>query len=395
MDVTLKLEQQEWLKQPAVMRVFNLLNAERSDKDDWHTLFVGGAVRNSILNKPVHDIDLATKFTPDEVESILSKNGVKTIPTGKDHGTITAVCDGVSFEITTLRYDENTDGRHADVQFIGDWVEDAKRRDFTMNALYCDLEGHVYDPLGEGVRDAQAGNIVFVGDAEKRIAEDYLRILRFFRFYAYYGQGDADAKALQACQKFSDKIVTLSRERITSELYKILSVNNSSHVLDIMLNNKVLEDLFNTNYDRKVMQNLCELQEKYGAINVEARLFVMSACQPKLHEDYLRLSHAQSNFMIKLIATLSGDLYKDMKALKKAVFYHGNDLILQGYLLSGALERVNITEGFIEVLKNWKAPKFPVTGNDLMKEGYQTGPELGEELMRRKEEWLEEEIESF
>ena len=161
--------------------------------------FVGGCVRNALTGHPVADIDIATTLTPDEVIAALVAARLKAVPTGVDHGTITAVSGGKPFEITTLRRDVETDGRHAVVAFTEDWVEDARRRDFRLNALYADAEGRLYDPTGEGVADARAGRIVFVGDPKTRIREDALRILRFFRFLAWYGRGEPDGPSLAAC----------------------------------------------------------------------------------------------------------------------------------------------------------------------------------------------------
>ena len=160
--------------------------------------FVGGCVRNAILGGAVDDLDIATTLTPDEVIAALTAAGIQAVPTGIDHGTITAVKDGHPFEVTTLRRDVATDGRRAVVAFTTDWAEDAQRRDFTLNAIYADRAGALTDPTGQGVADAKAGRIVFVGDAATRIAEDHLRILRFFRFLAWYGKGEPDATALAA-----------------------------------------------------------------------------------------------------------------------------------------------------------------------------------------------------
>ena len=163
--------------------------------------FVGGCVRNAVIGRPVADIDIATTLTPDRVTAALKAAGLKAVPTGVEFGTVTAVSGGKPFEITTLRRDVETDGRHAVVAYTDDWAQDAARRDFRLNALYADAEGRLFDPTGEGEADARAGRIVFVGDPETRIREDGLRILRFFRFLAWYGQGEPDADALAACER--------------------------------------------------------------------------------------------------------------------------------------------------------------------------------------------------
>jgi hypothetical protein len=179
--------------------------------------FVGGCVRNAIRGEPVADVDIATTLTPERVSKALNDAGLKAVPTGFEHGTITAVVGGKPFEVTTLRRDVETDGRHAVVAFTTDWAEDAARRDFRLNAIYADAAGRLYDPTGEGVADARAGRVVFVGDAGTRIREDALRILRFFRFYAWYGREAPDATGLAACAAMKDLIGGLSAERVAQE----------------------------------------------------------------------------------------------------------------------------------------------------------------------------------
>src|SRR5690606_38179337 len=186
----------------------------------------GGCVRNALMGEPVADIDIATTETPQEAQALLEAKGIKVVPTGIDHGTITAVTPTRHFEITTLRVDVATDGRRADVAFTQDWVADASRRDFTMNALYCDADGTVHDPLG-GREDIKARRVRFIGDAHERIREDYLRILRFFRFHAWYGKGEPDAASLRACAEEKEGLRQLSGERVRDELLKIASADNA------------------------------------------------------------------------------------------------------------------------------------------------------------------------
>ncbi len=386
MKADLTLEPAPWMRDDNTQRIMRILNG---DCDAMQALFVGGCVRNWILNKDVYDIDIATRLTPDEVMKTLNAADVKVVPTGIDHGTVTAVIEEQHFEITTLRHDVQTDGRHAQVCFTQSWLEDAKRRDFTMNTLLADSEGHVYDPLGCGIADAKAGRVIFVGDASARIAEDYLRILRVFRFQAHYGQGEMDRSALEACRDEADKISTLSRERIMQEFLKILSVSDPSSVLKIMFDNNILQGLADTNYQASTLQKLCAVQNENDVVNIEARLFVLAGCQPKLFEEYMRLSHAQKNFIIKLQMASRAELYGDERALKKAIYYHGNDLMTQGYLLGVAIGQVERSAEMIDFAQNWQAPKCPITGETLMAEGYVTGPDLGQELKRREEEWLD------
>jgi poly(A) polymerase len=383
--MTLKLAKKinlpDWILDPATQKVMQALDAGQGS-----ALFVGGCVRNQLLSKRVEDIDIATIYKPDEVLEKLKQANIKAIPTGIEHGTVTAVVDGQSFEITTLRTDVETDGRHAKVGFTDDWVEDAKRRDFTINTLLADVDGNIYDPLGQGIEDLQAKHIRFVGDPVKRIEEDYLRILRFFRFHAFYGEGEMDEEALRACQMASAQIQTLSRERITSEFLKILGSDRAPQVLKIMFDHNVLDRLFKNSFKGQSLSRLIDLQTDS---NVMARLYVMNCYQPKFHEDVLRLTHKQKNFMVKLVMATQPKIFKNEKSLKKAIYHHGNDLMLQGYLVWLSKEGGDIDEALLDILQNWQAPECPITGEQLIGEGYVTGPDLGLELERRKEEWLE------
>ncbi len=385
-----KIELPAWMCCERAQRLLRILGGDQFPPE---SMFVGGCVRNTLLQADVTDIDIATKFLPDEVTEKLKAAGIKVIPTGIKHGTVTAVIEGKPFEITTLRRDVATDGRHAEVAFTQDWIEDAERRDFTMNTLLADLSGNIYDPTGLGLQDLKARRIVFVGNPARRIEEDYLRILRFFRFFAVYGAGEIDRPALAACKEAANEISTLSRERITQEFLKILSVSNADEILQIMFDNNVLKEIFDKNYNPETLRKLSALQLEYDAVDVLPRLFVLAGNKPCFFEDYLRFSHAQKKFIIKMEMAVCSAFYKNEKALKKAIFYHGNKLLLQGYIVLLAKEKAIADAGMIELLKTWQAPKCPITGETLILEGYKTGPELGQELKCRQEEWLEENVE--
>jgi poly(A) polymerase len=210
------LKEAEWLQWPETAKVFAALNAEGVE-----TRAVGGAVRDALLGLPVTEIDLATTAVPQKVMTLAREAGLKAIPTGIEHGTVTVIVDEMPFEVTTLRRDVETFGRHAKVAFTEDWEEDARRRDFTLNALYADREGIVFDPLGF-YADLMEGRVRFIGDAEARIKEDYLRILRFFRFNAYYGRGPLDADGLAASVKLREGLAQLSAERVAAEMRRLL-----------------------------------------------------------------------------------------------------------------------------------------------------------------------------
>lgn len=216
----MRLDDQSWLTASATRAVMAALEAAGGPDC---ARFVGGCVRNALIGAPVADIDIATTLKPEETDRAIRAAGLKAVPTGIAHGTVTAVSERQPFEITTLRRDVSTDGRNATVAFTDDWAEDAARRDFRLNALYADGEGRVFDPTGEGVADAAAGRIVFVGEPETRIREDYLRILRFFRFFAWYGRGEPDRAALAACRALASGMTRLSAERVSKELMTLLA----------------------------------------------------------------------------------------------------------------------------------------------------------------------------
>jgi len=355
-------------------------------------LLVGGCVRNALMTHGETDIDLATPLKPQEVMEKFRTEGWKVIPTGFDHGTVTVVLKGRPYEVTTLRKDIATDGRHAVVGFTDDWLEDARRRDFTINALYMDLDGRIFDPTGQGLDDVANGQVRFVGRAAQRVQEDYLRILRFFRFWAWYGKGVPDDEGLQACARYAKALENISRERITQEFLKILDANGASETLEIMFAQGILTDLPHSSYSPATLKILVALQVESGAQNIFSRLFIIGGCQPHYFEKYLRLSHQQKNFLVKLIKAIDPALYTDRKEVKKAIFYHGNDLLVQGYLLRLAMEGEEPDPAILELLQNWQAPECPVTGATLLAEGYQTGPELGQELERRVKEWVEKHL---
>jgi len=373
----------EWFPRIELSELFDVLGVT-------NVLMVGGCVRNACIDGPETDIDLATTLKPEEVVKKCQAGGFKTIPTGIDHGTIMVVVNDVPFEVTTLRRDLETDGRHAKVEFSDSWYEDACRRDFTMNALYMDLDGNVFDPLSKGVDDLKQRAVKFVGDPAQRITEDYLRILRFFRFHAQYGAGGIEPEGLKACVDVADKIETLSRERITQEFLKIVDANRAPEILRVMFDHGVLHDLPNENFDDETLVRLIKYQNEHGVNNTMSRLFILGGNKPNLFEKYLRLSHAQMKFLIKLEMATNKILYANEKAIKKAIFYHGNELLIQGYLLLCAIQGQMVDKGMFDVLKKWQAPECPITGETLLAEGFQTGPELGAELKRRTEEWLED-----
>ncbi len=357
-------------------------------------LFVGGCVRDSILGLADEDtdVDIATSLTPDEVTARLLEAGIKVLPTGIDHGTVTAVCGGKSFEITTLRRDIETDGRHAVVGFTQDWAEDARRRDFTMNTLLADMRGRIFDPLGCGIGDLEAGKVAFVGNPDERIAEDYLRILRFFRFHAVRGKGEPDGAALEACRKAAPKIVTLSRERITKEFFQIVNAADPLPTLLRMEETGVLSTILPTTYPQEIFRRLCGLQERYRLVSIAARLLVLidnnTGNLPAM-EISLVLSNALKKEII-LTNEAGAALGEGLISSDKELIYRYKRLVAaQAIILREAVGAGESDIGQrLETVRNWIPPALPVSGDDILEAGVPPGPAVGEALARIERWWI-------
>lgn len=364
-----------WMTAPQTRAVMAALN----DSGTMQTLFVGGCVRNELMKRPVKDVDLATVHAPDDVIRRLQNAGIRHIPTGIDHGTVTALADGHTFEITTLRRDVSTDGRRATVAYTDDWIEDARRRDFTMNTLLADAGGRVFDPLGAGIDAIDQGHVVFVGEPDQRIAEDYLRILRFFRFHALYGCGDPDADAMRACAAASGQIKTLSRERITQELINILNVPDPSRTLALMFSNRILSELFGHDFDERRFSRFCDLQQQARSVSVMARLVLMTGLHVRAIQDMLALSSAQKEMCAAITQTYERSHDLSAAAMRQAVYDHGNDVVMQVLLLKQSSGMV-IDADVLTLAQMWNPPKFPLAGQDVLDMGLTPGPLVGRYL---------------
>ena len=352
MQRSLKLSEASWLLWPetkALIQAFGTTPLR----------FVGGAVRDSLLGKPVKDVDVATILLPDDVMKLLAVTHIKAVPTGIDHGTVTAVIAGHHFEITTLRRDISTDGRRAVVAYTQDWQQDASRRDFTMNALYCDADGQVTDYFN-GAEDAKKGHVRFIGEPAERIHEDALRILRFFRFLACYGHHDPDKKALLACAAAVGKIDRLSGERIQQEMFKLLVSEKAAYALKIMQDHGILKHIIPDKLPFKSLQNLPELLHKTDQTSDPilglALLLRSSSVVAQLVAVRWKLSrsHTQqlSDLCIKRHA-LSGN----EKALKKKIRALGKESFIQHVLLEVA-EGEDVKTGIaaIKLAADWDIP---------------------------------------
>lgn len=374
--MALSLDVAKWRKKRGTKRLLSALGA-----DEGLTRYVGGAVRDDLLGLPVSDVDLATRIPPDEVIRRLEKARIKAVPTGIDHGTITAVSDGQPFEITTLRRDVTTDGRRATVAFTDDWKEDAARRDFTINALSADpITGELFDYFG-GLADLENRHIRFIGDPLQRIAEDHLRILRFFRFHARFDAGEPDSAALNACSARAKDLMALSRERIADELLKLLELPDPSRTVEIMLDRAILKPIL-PEIEMKGLANLRALitaeREAGTAPNPLRRLTALLPRQEELADDIavrLRLSNKARK---RLACAGSEDLGFSPQALAYRV---GAECAVDRLLLAGR-------PGDISAIASWHRPRLPISGGQLIKRGIAEGPIVAKTLRSIEDQWL-------
>lgn len=388
MDSARKIKPAGWMKDKAVKTVMAAL----TNGGEPQALFVGGCVRNTLLGLEAGDIDIACVHTPDVVTALLEEAGIKVVPTGIEHGTVTAVVDKRGFEITSLRRDVETDGRRAVVAFTDDWHEDAQRRDFTLNTLLLDLDGNIYDPTGRGLEDLEARRIVFVGDPAQRIAEDYLRILRFFRFHAAYGKGAPDAAALKACEAAADKIANLSKERITQEFFRIIATENPAEVLHLMFDYGVLKEFDFGSLD--LLEKFCALQDQFTLASVPSRLFALADLKLEniqAMEKYLLFPKVFLKDMEALHKVLQKGVLDSDQKIKEAVYRHGRTATAQGLLMQGAqghFDEKYLTKPLKTAIE-WDVPDFPVGGEDMIRAGCKPGPELGDKLDQLENWWIE------
>ncbi|PKR87304.1 CCA tRNA nucleotidyltransferase [Pleomorphomonas diazotrophica] len=372
-----------FLDDPAFRRVIAAVEQEGD-----RARVVGGAVRNTLIGVPVDDVDIATTAPPAEVAARAAAAGLKAVPTGIEHGTVTVVSSGRPFEVTTLRADLETDGRRAVVAFTRDWAGDAARRDFTMNAIYADADGTLYDPV-DGIADALAGRVRFIGDPSDRIEEDYLRILRFFRFHARYGHGQLDAAGLEAAVRLKDGLDRLSRERIGAEMRKLVTAVGAVPALAVMDETGILGRILPGGGTMARFSAVVDLSAQLGLpLGLEARLAALANDRSAL-AGALRLSGREDK-RLGAIVEWSGELAQHMDAptVRLAVIRAGNDVTVVALLLA-AFELGRDPGGdLVSLARDFHPPKSPVTAARLLAEGYVPGPALGAELRRREAAWI-------
>lgn len=363
---------QDWLSRPETRAVCDALTV-----GGFRALFVGGCVRNALLGAPVSDIDIATDATPEIVSNLAKKAGLKPVPTGIEHGTITVVSGGIPHEVTTFRRDVETFGRHAVVAFTTDPAEDAARRDFTVNALYATPEGELLDPLG-GLPDLEARRIRFVGDATQRIREDYLRILRFFRFHAWYGDPaeGLDPEGVAACAENLNGLAELSKERIGAEIRKLLSAPDPSPALGPMSVIGVLNAIL-PGADPRAVPPLVHLEDGI-APRWQRRLAVMGSSD---EADLLRLSKADTRDLGRI-----RDEIGSQRPPAELAYRHGAELARDITLARAAIFEQIPPAGWQDAIAQGAAATFPLRGADLP--GL-SGPALGDRLRELEQRWID------
>lgn len=389
-----------WLSDRRLQRLLSTLS-----QGDELARVAGGAVRNALFDKSVSDIDIATTNLPDETVRLAEAAGFKAVATGAEHGTITVIVDGRPFEVTTLRADIETDGRRAKVAFGRDWRQDAERRDFTINALFADADGTVIDYVG-GIDDIKSRTLRFIGDAETRIREDYLRILRFFRFFAWYGAGRPDAEGLKACARLKDGLDRLSAERVWAELKKLLAAPDPSRALLWMRQSGVLTKVLpeSEKWGIDAIHGLVKSGEDLGwppdaLLRLEA-LVPPHGDRVATLAERLKLSKAESERLGAWASTPRVDPSTSEGALAKLLYQGDRDGFIDRLRidLAGARWRAQQEDkalveagGFSRLLRfaqKWERPDFPIKGGDLLELGVPKGPEVGTLIRKLEGAWI-------
>ena len=387
----MKLPPQVWTALPGARAVLSALDVAAD-----MTRLVGGAVRDALLGLPVSDFDLATKLTPDAVIARLEAAGIKAVPTGIAHGTITAISHGQTFEVTTLRRDVTADGRHATVAFSDDWRDDASRRDFTINALYANPLTLEISDFHAGLADLKNGCVRFIGEPLQRIAEDHLRILRFFRFHARFGSGAPDAAGLAACSQRANDLMALSRERVRGELVKLLAVRDPVPTIAVMLAHGILAPVLP---EVTAVDRLARLVGVEAAVAAEANAAHQTPINEAMSLRRLAALLPPDAGLLDSVATRLRLSNHERARLVATAMVTGDPLLTQAYRdgADSAFDRVLLaaenppdaaTLAAIDQLRRWQRPRLPVSGKDIIALGTAPGPEVSRRLASFEAAWV-------
>lgn len=380
-----------FLKQKPLADLLAVLNGEGEE-----TRVVGGAVRNLLLGLPLHEIDIASTAQPKIVIERVTAAGMKAVPTGIEHGTVTVVAAGKPFEVTTLREDIETDGRHALVRFGRDWKKDAERRDFTINAMSISADGIVHDYCG-GFPDIEARRVRFIGDADQRIAEDHLRVLRFFRFFAAYGEGEPDREGYLACARARGRLAQLSRERIRAEIMKLLIARRAPDAMTALADTGIYDHVFANAPELPALARLALIEEA-NKIKPDA-VRRLAAVAVRLDEDaaHLRERLRLSNEEYRRLASM-GDRWWQLtpgrgEAYAKETLYRIGaeeyaDRALIAFAHAGAAPGDTQWRALLALPQRWTPPRFPISADDFIKRGVEKGPKLGKALAAAEAAWI-------
>lgn len=389
-DVT-SLADADWLSWPETDRLFSALSA----KGDGIRA-VGGAIRDSLLDREVREVDFATTALPEQVIQLAEEAGLKAVPTGLDHGTVTIVVGDRSFEVTTLREDVATDGRRATIAYTDDWAEDASRRDFTINALYADADGKVHDPLG-ALDDINDLNIRFIGEPVERVREDYLRILRFFRFHAELAVDDYDAEGLAACVRERAGLDALSAERVSSELLRLLAAPGALQAVRKMFSFGLLVQVLRAVPLMVRLERAIEIEEASGAsadplLRLAALILLKTEDAAHL-SDLLKLSRSERKRLEKATSYKAAKL-TDAEFLVERLLYKMNrqgarDCALLAWVAEGAPSGSSSWSEFLGRIEKEEIPELPIKGADLVEIGVEEGPEVGRLVSLLEQRWIE------
>ncbi|MBX3522782.1 MAG: CCA tRNA nucleotidyltransferase [Xanthobacteraceae bacterium] len=387
----LAAEEAAFLKQKPLSDVLAVLNGEGEE-----IRVVGGAVRNLLLALPLHEVDLATTAAPKTVIDRVTAAGFKAVPTGIEHGTITVVADGRPFEVTTLREDVETDGRHAVVRFGRDWKKDAERRDFTINAMSLSSDGTLHDYCG-GLADIEMRRVRFIGEADRRIAEDYLRVLRFFRFFAAYGAGEPDREGYVACARARPKLGALSRERIRAEIMKTLAAKRASDAMTAMAEGGIYDAVFANAPELSALSRLMLIEQSLEIETDAVRR--LAAVAVRIDEDAVhlrerfRLSNEEYRRLYSMadrwwqLTPASGEAYA-----KETLYRVGPEEYADRVLISFAHSAASLADerwgALLSLPSRWSAPKFPLSADDFIRRGIEKGPRLGRVLAAAEAAWI-------